>query len=108
MSEQTTETFSDWDVACILAQALQFAMPHVPEYTGQGEFARDDIELALEEFDALEKRRRPQSDPAETERIDAEVRLLLAKDQMGTCARCSEPRGDLCPKCAGECTDTAR
>jgi hypothetical protein len=41
---------TDWDISCILAQALELAMPHVPEYTGEGEFANDDCQQALDAF----------------------------------------------------------
>ena len=36
----------------VLQQALQMAQPLVPEYTGKGEFARDDITAALEVAEA--------------------------------------------------------
>jgi hypothetical protein len=58
MNTIATETeLNEWDVACILAQALGYAMHHVPEDRGDGEFARDDCQLALDAFEAVTRKR---------------------------------------------------
>ena len=41
--------WSDYDLISYLAQTLHHAREHVPPYQGDGEFARDDVDLAFTE-----------------------------------------------------------